>query len=139
MNKIKTWSDSYLYQKQTGGILNHLTLQISNPEVKSNFYLHQSMKFDRTLWFSIVWTVGLMIKDVLTKGNNLLVVQHSIVIAIYLIYKVMRKKLTNSNRLYEWAVFLSITAIVIISTLINARVLPGKSLGLNPKSTPSTG
>lgn len=139
MNKILAWRDSNLHQKQTGGILNHLTLRISNTDVKNNFYLHQSQKFDRTLWFSIVWTFGIMAKDALTRENHLSLVEHSIVIAIYLIYKVMRKRLTNTNRLYEWAVFLSITTIVLISTLINSRVLSGKFLGPHPKSAPSTG
>jgi hypothetical protein len=47
LNKIKAWSGSYLYKKETGRILNHLTLHISNDEVRDSFDVYQSQKFDR--------------------------------------------------------------------------------------------
>jgi predicted permease len=52
---------------------------------------------------------------------------------------VLRRKLTsNTNRLYEWAVFATYSVTIIVSSLINARVLPEKITGVNPLTTAST-
>ena len=51
---------------------------------------------------------------------------------------VLRKRLPKANRLYEWAVFLTFAVNIIISSLINSRVLPGALFGFDPKATPAT-
>ena len=50
----------------------------------------------------------------------------------------MRVKLANTNRLHEWAVFLTFAVNIIISSLINSRVLPGTLFGFDPNVTPAT-
>ena len=41
INKIAPGSDSFLFKKETVKILNHLTLHISNAEVRDSFNLYQ--------------------------------------------------------------------------------------------------
>ena len=79
-----------------------------------------------------------MVKDALIQHQALLLVQNAIVIATYLIYIVIRRKLSNkTNRLYEFIVILTLATIVVISSLVNARVLPERLTGVNPLSTSS--
>ena len=70
--------------------------------------------------------------------NPVLLVQHSIILIIYFIYMVLRKRLPKANKLYEWAVFLTFAVNIIISSLINSRVLPGTLFGFDSKATPAT-
>ena len=70
--------------------------------------------------------------------NPVLLVQHSIILTIYFFYIVLRKRLPKANRLYEWAVFLTFAVNIIISSLINSRVLPGTLFGFDSKATPAT-
>lgn len=137
-NKIKAWSDSYLYKKETGRILNHLTLHISNDEVRDSFDVYQSQKFDRVLWFGIPATVIIFIRDAMSMENPVLLVQHSLILTTYFIYIVLRRKLVNTNRLYEWAVFATFAINITVSSLINSRVLPERITGVNPLTTAST-
>jgi len=116
-----------------------LTLHISNQEVRDSFDLYQSQKFDRVLWFAIPATVIICIRDAMAMENPVLLVQHSLILTIYFLYIVLRRKLTsNTNRLYEWAVFATFSVNIIVSSLINARVLPEKITGVNPLTTAST-
>jgi hypothetical protein len=70
--------------------------------------------------------------------NPVLIVQHSLTMATYLIYIVLRRILANTNRLYEWAVFAIFSIHITVSSLINSRVLPERITGVNPLTTAST-
>ena len=138
INKIAPGRDSFLFKKQTVKILNHLTLHISNKEVRDSFDKFQSQKFDRVLWFAIPAEIVILFRDWLQLKNPVLILQHAILLSIYFIYIVMRARLANTNRLYEWAVFLTFAVNIIISSLINSRVLPGTLFGFDSKASPST-
>jgi len=63
--KLLDLKKNFIYRKQTGNILNHLTLSISNDEVRKSFDLHQSKKFERSVWFLIAGIAVLLLRHIL--------------------------------------------------------------------------
>jgi hypothetical protein len=104
-----------------------LTLSISNDEVRKSFDLHQSKKFERSVWFLIAGIAVLLLRHILYIWHNrYLMMSDFLGLTILFVYIIIRKKLKNTERLYELVVFLSFALVVITCTLCNLNVLPKK-------------
>ena len=117
--KLQLFKKNFLFQQQTGRILNHLTLRISNDEVLQNYNHHQAQKFDRILWFAIPGTFAFFISDLLNKDARLVWLQHLIVLLIFIVYIVIRRTFKNTYRIHEIVIFVTYTVLIISCTLIN--------------------